>query len=132
MDVAQLFDALLLAPHVEIVKSRLPETCWQALAANESGLLRIPRLRAAEQTPRHGLFDSLDGHRKVLLLRLANQQMDMFRHGHISEDEQFVLRADVLQETEEKVPAPCRSQQRQTTIAAERDEMEVAQSVVSV
>ncbi len=46
---------------------------------------------------RHDLLQHLDGDRQTAVLRLAYQQMNVFRHDHIAEDTQTIPAAHPLQ-----------------------------------
>jgi len=70
--------------------------------------------------------------RRRSLLRLAHQEMYMLRHHHLTEEMKSHLVAHLPQLFHEDVPRPHRLQQRQSSIAAERYEMQVTFSVVAL
>jgi len=72
--VVQLLKALVFAPNVEIVIPRLPKV---------AGVAR-------HQPARHRLFHRLNGRGKKAPFRLADQQVDMFGHDHVSVHEKSV------------------------------------------
>jgi hypothetical protein len=115
MDVAQLFRLLGIAPHVEIVVTRLPERT--SFGPPES--------------LRHVLFQHLDRDRKLCSLRLRQQQMNMFKHDDISGDVKAVPFSYVFQGFLKGGSGVWRAQTRCTLIAAKRDEMQTTRLLVS-
>src|SRR5208337_3701839 len=68
MKVTQLLDELLLAPHIEIVVTSLPER------------IRSPQ----RQSPRDALLQRLHGLSQRALLRLVHQDVNVFGHDDVS------------------------------------------------
>ena len=88
MNVAQLPGKFALAPDVEVVVACLPE-----------------RLRGAQrQSPRHRLFQRLQGLSQLALFWFTYQSVDVLRHDHEAVDEQFILLAHRLQCADEEIP----------------------------
>ena len=80
MHVAQLFDPLLLCPHVEVVVARLPKV-----------------FAVADQPPRHRLFQRLQCSRQRASLWFADQQMHVFRHDDVTTDVKSVPESSSFQ-----------------------------------
>ena len=88
MNVAQLPGKFALAPEVEVVVACLPE-----------------RLRGAQrQSPRHRLFQRLQGLSQLALFWFTYQSVDVLRHDHEAVDEQFILLSHRLQSADEEIP----------------------------
>lgn len=78
MHVAELLDALAVGPDIEVVVARLPEG------------------RAGAELARRRLLENLEGGSQGAALRLADQQMDVFRHDHVAANDKPVPAADAL------------------------------------
>jgi len=83
-----------------------------------------------DHTARKAEFERLHHDGRILLLRFADQQMNMLGHDDIAHDDQFVTLAHLLQHLEKEVAAACRAQQRLSAVATACDEMKVTGSVV--
>jgi RHS repeat-associated protein len=131
--IIQLFRLLSLAVHIEIVKPRLPERPqWRSrLPKRQSHLSHTRRPSVLPQFPRHTQLQLLQHRRGRALLRLAHQEMHMFRHHHISEKMKSHLIAHLSQFFHEDVPRARRLQQRQPPIATERNKMQMTFAVVA-
>jgi hypothetical protein len=68
--------------------------------------------------------------RRILLGGLANQQVHMLRHDHISNKTEGMSVADFIQDFYEMVSRPSRPEQWPPPITTERDEMQIAMSVM--
>ena len=64
------------------------------------------------------------------MLRLADQQMNVFRHDHIAGDVKAVLAAGLFQRLLKQALGQGAGQPRLPTIAAEGDEVQVARLLV--
>src|SRR5579872_1334078 len=80
VDISQFFDALLLAPDIEIVIALLPEM-----------------LVASDQPSSDGLLQRLDRGGQCASSRLAHEHVDMFRHHHVCGDKELVTEARSLE-----------------------------------
>jgi hypothetical protein len=56
----------------------------------------------------------------------------MLRHDDVSEDDQLILLAHLLECAKEEVAPPCVAQKRQTAVTTEGDEVEVTGAVISL
>ena len=103
MNIAQFLLLLAFGPHVEIIESLLPElrfvTVWPELR------LGGRRAATAKQDSRRSLFDDFHDYGWVADFGFADQQMDVFRHDDVSDDDKTVAAAGLLQDTQEEVAA---------------------------
>ncbi|SRR6266446_6305068 len=81
------------------------------------------------QGARDFLLERLQDFRGVPLLRLAEEQMDVFGHNHIANQQEAVSRADLVKNLHEAVAGARRAEERAAAIATESNEVEVAASV---
>jgi hypothetical protein len=79
MNISKLFHKLRFIPNVEIIVALLPEM-----------------LRIANQSPRYSLLQRFDHVRESMLLRFAEQQVNVFGHDDITVDAKFEAAADTL------------------------------------
>jgi hypothetical protein len=79
MNIAELFDKLIVRPNIEIVIPLLPEM---------RGL--------SNQPPRYALFERLDRIRERSAARFAQQQMHMVGHDHVCVDTKIEAAPDPL------------------------------------
>jgi len=105
VDVPQLLDPLLLRPNVEVIKPRLPKpirrrTSTQTWGAPGLAGFARPGSRhhhspttSTRRTPHKPDLQCLNGNRQRLPLRLAHQQMNVFRHDDISQNHDPVLKS---------------------------------------
>src|SRR5258706_310864 len=94
--VAQFLDALALCPNIEVVESLLPDMLRRVL--EEAGLRRVATAsRLRQDAPRKAEFESLHHGRRILLLRFANQQMNMLGHDHVADNDELIALAHLLQ-----------------------------------
>jgi hypothetical protein len=56
-------------------------------------------------------------------LRLADQQVDMFGHDHVTGDDELIAPAHLLQHGEKQIATSRRAEQGLPTITTARDEM---------
>ena len=100
MHVVQLLRPLLAAPNVEIVEPPLPETAMSCVrdVLPQTELLRgIARANFSAQAARDPLFQHLNHDRQISLLRLAQQQMNVFRHDDVADHRELISRAHFVQ-----------------------------------
>jgi len=94
MDVAELFNPFAFSPDIKVIKSRLPELAGHG---PQLGLARV----VSQKPPREAQLQRLHQGREVCPLRLAQQQVDVLRHDHISDYDQPVAAANALQRLQE-------------------------------
>lgn len=115
VDVAQLFDSLLVGPDVEVVIARGPER----------------RATPIAKFSRDDLLQHLEGGCKPPAFGLTHQQVDMFGHDHVPADEESIPLAHPLQCTLKGMSSLRLRQQRFPLITTEGDEMQVAVFLIS-
>jgi hypothetical protein len=131
VDVAQFLHTLARRPDVEIVEALLPHVSRRVL--EEIGLRRmaVPAL-LSQDAPRKTKFQSLHHDGRILLLRFADQQMNVFGHDHVPDDDESIALADLLQHSEKQVPTARSAEQALSTITTASDEVKVSSAVVAM
>src|SRR5271157_6417479 len=102
-------DALALRPHVEIVIASLPEVC-----------------PVTNKTAGNRLLDGLHGAGQRSVLRLADQQMHVLGHDHVTDEIEVVAPSALFQRDFKQVHRARTGQQWVTLIATEGDEVKLA------
>ncbi len=131
MHVFELLHLLLVTPHIEIVKSPLPELRQRILSSKLK--LELPNNflpPPPPHLPRHSLLQHLQHRRRRPFRRLAHQQMNVFRHHHESHQRKSVSVAYLTQDLHKQIPRPHRPQQRQAPVTTAGDEMQIVLAVV--
>jgi hypothetical protein len=133
MHVLQFFFHLLRTPHIEIVKPPLPESRPTVpVPRKRQGQLskrRSPRLPA--QGPGNFLFQNLQRFRWRNFLGFTHQQVNVFRHHHISNNVKSVPRTHFIEYLYKAIARPPRSKKRTSPITTEGHEVKIAQSVIT-
>ena len=126
MHVIQLLNPLLPAPYIEIVEPPLPKTAMHrgVLPQTQLSRRRLPA-NPPPQPPRHQLLQHLHHHRRIRLLRLTDQQMNVLRHHHIPDDYEPIASPHFIKNDQKSIPRPHRPQKRQPPITTERNEMQL-------
>jgi hypothetical protein len=75
---------------------------------------------------------TLNHGRRVLLLRFADQQMNMVGHHHITDNDERITLSDLLQHSEKQVAAAPRAEQGPSAIATASNEMKIAGAAVAM
>jgi hypothetical protein len=129
--VAQFLHPLARRPDVEIVEALLPHVLRPVL--EEIGLRRmaVPAL-LGQDAPRKTKFQSLHHDGRILLLRFADQQMNVFGHDHVANDDEGIALADLLQHSQKQVPTARSAEQGLSTITTASDEVKVSSAVVAM
>src|ERR1700688_2650562 len=129
--ILQFLSHFFSAPDIEIVKAALPKSGRLApLWGERQRQLRCRRLSwPSAQGARNFLLEHLQDFRGVALGGLADQQMNVFRHDHITDQLKTVPHADLIQYSHEALAGPGRSEKGTPPIATEGDEMEIAASI---
>src|SRR5579864_3173552 len=116
MHVTQLLHTFPSVPHVEVVETRLPEHT-AGLLSKQFALARVATLALRQQRLCGALFDHLHYRRRTSHLRFGEQQMNMFGHDHVTNDDKSIALARLFENREKAVASPRRVQKRQTPIA---------------
>ena len=131
MHVAQFLHTLARCPDVEIVEALLPHVLRRVL--EEIGLRRMavpPPL--GQDAPRKTKFQSLHHDGRILLLRFADQQMNVFGHDDVADNDERIALADLLQHSQKQVPTARSAKQGLSTITTASDEVKVSSAVVAI
>jgi hypothetical protein len=111
VQVAQLLDQLALTPHIEVIIALLPE--------------RAASGKRPQLTP-HVLLEHLNRQRQLAPLGLADQQVHVLGHDHVSAHVEPVPLPNPLQRPFEDPTRLRRSQQGSAMVATEGDEVQKA------
>ena len=128
MHVFELLHLLLVTPHIEIVKSPLPELRPRILSSKLK--LELANNCFPPHLPRHSLLQHLQHRRRRPFRRLAHQQMNVFRHHHKSHQRKSVSITHLAQDFYKQIPRPHRPQQRQAPVTTAGDEMQIVLAVI--
>jgi len=126
--IIQLLDPLLPAPHAEIIKPPLPETPWRfrwRLGPQSHLVLIRPRSRLPSHSTRHPLFQNLNHRRRRVYSGLRNQQMNVRRHHHVPNQPELISLPHLIQNPQERITPPPRSQQRPTPVTTARNKVQL-------
>ena len=133
VDVAEFFQPFRVDPDYEIIKSPLPHVSFGEHFIPEFALGRAAMsLQPLEKLVREALLQHLHHGRWRALLRLADQQMEVFRHHDISDYDKTVAAADLLEGFEKQASTGGGSQHGTAVITTRSDEMQVAAAVASL
>src|SRR4051812_921424 len=127
--VAQFLQPLAFRPHVEVIKSGLP---------NVPGLVEFkgPLVCFFAPSSQDLLCKTLLNHlhclRGISHLRLADQQVKVLWHDDVSQDHEAVFQSRLFQQTQEQVAAPCRTEKAAALITAAGDEVQVSGAVIAL
>src|SRR5882762_1220700 len=113
MHIKQLLRHLFLGEDVEIIKAPLPH-----LSSNHI-------MYFSSRT----LLHNLQNRGKCSTLRLAQEQMNMFGHDHISCHSKQIFLARLFKHLQKNIPRFGCIQKRKPMVAAERNEVEIISSV---
>jgi hypothetical protein len=83
-----------------------------------------------QNAPCEAEFQSLHDRGRSTLLRFVNQQMKVFGHDDISDDNELILLSDLLQHLEKQVTTRG-TEKRLTTVTTTRDEMKFFVAVLT-
>jgi hypothetical protein len=132
MHVVKFFDSLLQTPHVEIIETPLPKT-RQRIATACKGQIQLRRGSAllATQAARDALLQNLNHRGRCSSHRLADEQVNVLGHDNISDQRKSVAVAHLTKNLDKNILGANRTQKRQTSIAGEGNEMQMAAPVVA-
>jgi hypothetical protein len=122
MHIAQLLDAFSLRPHVEIIKALLADMLRGVI--EQAALFRTAfPSRNRQNSPREAEFERLHHRRGCLLLRFADQKMNVFRHDHIANNDELIALPHLLEHAKKQVPTPRSAEQWLPSVTTAGDEM---------
>jgi hypothetical protein len=111
MHVAEFLDAFVFGPDVEVVKPLLPDVLRSVV--EEEGLRRIASLSPlGQKAARKSKFKSLHHGRGSLYLRFADEEVNMFGHGYVTDDDKLIALACLLEHGEKQVTTAGSTEQR--------------------
>ncbi len=119
MHIVKLLAKFLSAPNIEVIESGLPES-WQISDTFCKREAQLPCRRTASlspQIPRNPLLQHLQDNRWRGFLRLADEQMHVIRHNHVSDQQEFVTFTNLAKGLDEEVSRPQGVEQWQPPIA---------------
>jgi hypothetical protein len=92
----------------------------------------VPASQFAQRGPREALLQHLDHNPGIGSFRLAEQQMNVLRHDHITDYHEAITLPYLFKDKKKEI-APLRSmQKRESVITAERDEVQKSLSVAAI
>ncbi len=141
MHISKFLDAFVLGPNVEIVEPFRPDMLrgnrrarWVRLGVREwvrhfsrfsrSGFRGHPKSSIlCDYASRKTNLKSLHNGRRSLLLRFANQKVNMFRHDHVTNHDKLIASAHLLQNSKKQIATARSAEQLLPPITTARDEM---------
>src|SRR5713226_7830794 len=121
------------AVDVEVIKACLPETRQSRTIVHEQqtqlsagGFAFFPT-----QLSGHPLLERLQHHRRRRFRRLADQQVHVIGHDHITHQQKLVPFANRSQRAHKQVSRANRSQQRQPSVTTEGHKVQIAAAVIA-
>jgi len=132
--VLQFFIFLLVAIDIEIVKPRLPKL-WQLLKESRK---RDPQLPSRCRTPvlphllGHALLQHLQHRRRRRLLRLADQQVHVIRHHHISRKQKSVFPSHLAKFFYKQISRARRAKEWHPSVTTKCDKVQLPLAVVAL
>src|SRR5579863_57332 len=133
MHVAQFLHPLLFSKDHEVIEPMLPNMPFLPGCGPHAVLPQVAvRTKFPQKTPRKTLFKRLHHDGRVGSLRLADQQMHMLGHDHISNHDKTIALADLFQYLEEQVAMLAAAQQGSSLIATGSDEVQVSGAVIAM
>jgi len=109
MQIPEFLNSLAIAPHIEVIVARVPKV---------AGTLR-------RQFIGDDLLQHLDYYCQAAPFWFAHQQMNMFRHYHVSDHQKAVPAAHSFEGVFKSIARFRSSQQRRSPIATEGDEVQI-------
>jgi hypothetical protein len=130
--VFQFLSPLFRAVDVEVVISPLPEAAQFAGCVWEvQRELALGPAFPGTHRARHPLLQDLDKLRQISLAGLAEEQVHVLRHHHISNEKRSAAVTHFSQSLQEQSASPDGAQERSSLVATEGDEMQVSMSMMA-
>ena len=128
--VTEFLDAFMLGPNIKVVKSLLPDVLPGVV--KQGSLCRIAStLRLYQDASCKSELKRLHYGRGILLLRFADQQVNVLGHDHVTDDDELVALAHPLQHGQKHAATARRGEKRLSPITTAGDEMQVSSTVVA-
>src|SRR6266404_4895208 len=134
MHVLELLANFLFTPHIEVIKSGLPEARQIPVACCKCAA-RLPCRRATSaspEIPRDALLQHFQDDAGCALGGFADEQMNVVGHDHISDQQEIIALTNFPHGLDEYFSRSPRVDQRNPSITTEREEMQMAPSIVSL
>ena len=141
MHISKFLDAFVFGPNVEIVEPFRPDMLrgnrrarWVRLGL-QTGVRHFSRLSRSglcghvesavlgDYASSKAKFKSLHNRRRSLLLRFADQKVNMFRHDHVTNNDELIASAHLLQNSKKQIATRRSAKQLLPPITTARDEM---------
>src|SRR5689334_11791035 len=131
MHVFKFLANFLLAPHVEVIESGLPESRQTAVASckRQAQLLRRRAAPASAEIARDALLQNFQNQRWRSFRSLADEQVHVIGHDHVSNQQEFVPLTNLAESLHEEISRSCCAEQRQPPITTEREEVQISPSM---
>src|SRR5580692_8418773 len=125
MPVAKFLDAFVFAPNIEVVESLLPDMFRGVL--EQTALSGIPLSSlACQHAAREADLERLHHGGRILLLRFADEQVNMLRHHHVAGQHERIPLAHLLEHGQKKIATSGRPQKRLSAKTTAGDELQVS------
>src|SRR6266571_4737292 len=125
MHIVKLLAKFLFAPNIEVIESGLPES-WHVPHTSRKREAQLRCRGTASpfpQIPRDALLQDLQDNRWRVFLRLADEQMHVIRHNHVSDQQELITFTNLAKGLDEEVSRPRGVEQWQPPIATKREEV---------
>jgi len=107
---------------VGFVQASIPQT---ALCAD---LVRPP---SRQNCSRETLLQHLHHGGRISFLRLAQQQVDMFRHNHVTDHDEMVASPNLFQDFQKQIATTSRGDQWASLVTTRGDEVKISGTVAA-
>jgi hypothetical protein len=131
--VFELLANFLLAPHIEVIKSGLPETRKTFIPSCKCEA-QLPCRRApyaSPEIPRNALLQHFQDDRWRGFRRFADEQVHVIGHDHVADQQEIVPFTNLAESVHEKISPLLGMEQRQPPITTEREEVQITSSIVT-
>ena len=134
VNVAQLLDALMLCPHVEIIETRLPDMAGRVATGHVVRDGETPTLPEGKSATRAGeaVFDDFHHEGRIADVGLGDQQMKMLRHDDVAVNNEAILAAGFLEDFEEQVATEGGAEMRAAVVTTAGDVVQIVVAVETV
>jgi len=126
--IPQFLGSFPRTPDIEVVETRLPKSAT-GFIRKEATLAGIATLALGEQGTGGSLLQHLHDRGRSSDVWFGNHQMKMFRHDHISHDDEAITLTRLFQNGKEAVAAARSTKKRQPPIARASDKVQMVSAV---
>jgi hypothetical protein len=134
MYVTQLLEPFHLGENDEVIKSRLPDTAGFRQGLSERKVIGVMRVlpHTGQKAPRESLFQGFHHVGWISSLGLGQQQMYVFGHNDVPDDNQVITTANLLEDVKEQIADAGIVQERTSLITTRGNEMGVTGAIVAM